>query len=173
MCRGFDWNLRVDGMEIIGDVPEKFQNVLQKINLKMASGGPESQGLMRFPNISLREMAPKDPEILSTRLKMSTVIPFKDTPFAVEVSATRVWKGMGVSEGSGVESWGVEFYGMHWEEAINHVNAGEVRKDWGEDLKYMWVGDEPSLNVRYKRFLRSILEVQQVLNEVDASSGKP
>ena len=81
----------------------------------------------------------------------------------VEVSVTRVWQGTQVQAEPDTH-WSIQFYGLHWDEAVNHIRAGDRAKDWGEGLRNVWTGAaEASLETRFREFLKEVLALQATL----------
>ncbi|KAI9171933.1 hypothetical protein HJFPF1_01424 [Paramyrothecium foliicola] len=162
----FDWSLRVDASEIVDRIPDDVLILLQKKIRVTTNDYNDDQGLLRFPQLSIYGPIPDNLRIFQSQIRMSTVMPIRDTPYAVEISTTRTWKNLEVNRDADAENWGAQAYGVHWDEAINYVKPGSIRRDWGDELKYMWPGKEPSLQRRYEDFLQCILEVQQALENV-------
>lgn len=98
-----------------------------------AGGSQATPAQLRPPLVSVTR--PGGDNVDEMTLKTSVVVPFKDTPF-VEVSVTQAWSQAKTNTKPDTW-WGLEFYGMHWDEAINHVNPGDRGKDWGAGLGNM------------------------------------
>lgn len=127
-----------------------------------------STSVIAIPNATLFKLNASHHLAVSTaRLKSSVIIPFKDTPYLIEVSVTRSWEG-GKIDSQPREEWEIEGYGAHWDEAINCVSTSETgRKDWGEDLRNGWTGRDQSLEARFGAFLRVMLEMQVILESFE------
>jgi hypothetical protein len=88
----------------------------------------------------------------------------------IEVHVTHEWKGFEVS-GEPEKTWGIQMFGIRWDEAVNTINPDTLRKDWGDDLENVWPGAEQTLHKRLEDFLFCIQEVQAVLDSVYLASG--
>lgn len=127
-------------------------------------------GILKVPNVNTSGLGDLQNEVGETRLKSSVLIPYKTTPYIIEVSVTKKWNKAQTREESET-TWGVELYASHWDESINYVCGGERRKDWGQGLNQMWPGDEPGLEPRFGGFLQTILEVQALLEDVPSEEA--
>lgn len=157
----YDWNLRVDAWDN-EEVPVEFKDLSQKLLLTVDSNQAGSD-LIRIPRVSTHKLGNVRDSIGQLRLKSSAIIPYKNTPYVIEVNVTKVWKGTCMADTPEI-TWGVEFYAAHWDESIMHISGGDHRKDWGQGLKHMWPGDEPCLESRFGEFLGTILEIQALLD---------
>lgn len=128
--------------------------------LKLTFDGEGSTGPMQPPRLVLK--GPGNDEVEETILKTSVVMPFGETPFLVEVSVSQAWSQM-MTHREPETWWGLEFYGLQWSEAMNNVNPGERRKDWGEGLRHIWPGGDASLEDRFFDFLEHVVMVQSAL----------
>lgn len=99
--------------------------------------------------------------IYLTRLKTSFIAEFQDSPYVLEISITQEWEGLKTSVKEKKIIWQMDFYGKHWDSAMNQVNPVDQRKDFGEGLKNIWVGTDPDLMKRFQIFLETFLKVQQ------------
>ncbi|KAH7326713.1 hypothetical protein B0I35DRAFT_142410 [Stachybotrys elegans] len=160
-----DWNLQVNaGVQL--DVPEHLQRLWQNIELRPMDGD-QATVFEEFasPEILVKPHIGSTNAIATTRLKMSAIIPFTDPRYAVQISVTRAWDGL--KQGNPRVTWGIEFYGSHWEEAINQVSNEDGRKDWGPGFKSLWPGHEEDLAQRIMRFAQYIVDVQKVFEGLD------
>ncbi|KAF7551713.1 hypothetical protein G7046_g7645 [Stylonectria norvegica] len=165
----FDWNLRIDAWEKGINIPLGFEGFEKKL---VVTPGKNSSRYIQIPQLSTLRLGDLMSRVSQTRLRSSVKITFKDTPYILEVSVTKVWNG-GRTTTEPEVSWGIEFYGVHWDEGINYVSAGERRKDWGEGLVNIWSGSDPSLGVRFGDFIRTVLQVQAVLNGAGSFAAAP
>ncbi|CAM1507334.1 Fc.00g069750.m01.CDS01 [Cosmosporella sp. VM-42] len=163
----YDWSFRVDAWEKVADLPPGFSGLPQRLSLSAprveGNGQPE---LLKFPRIQAW-LGDLESHVDQIRMTTAATIPYMDTPYVVEVNVGRVWKG-GRTTAEPEMSWGIELYAVHWEESINYVSTGGRKKDWGEGLQNIWAGDDPSLEARFGDFLRTVLEVQALLEDIDS-----
>jgi hypothetical protein len=94
-----------------------------------------------------------------------------ETPYVVEISITKSWKGSEVTASPTI-TWSVEFYGMHWNETINTASRDGRKKDWGNDMDKIWAGSDPSLESRLGDFLHCILRIQAALDDLVANQAQ-
>ncbi|POR35404.1 Uncharacterized protein TPAR_04429 [Tolypocladium paradoxum] len=164
-----DWNLQVESCDM-ASVPAELRNLAGGIVLIPDREGGDQPAALKPPRVVMTTRVGGD-KVDETWLKTSTLVPFKDTPFIVEISVTQAWSGLKTNT-TPETWWGVEFYGQHWDEAINHVSPGERRKDWGPGLQDIWLGRSPSLEERFMEFLEHVLEIQSALGGADFSAAK-
>lgn len=162
----YDWNLRVDTWENV-DTPARFKDLSKNLVL---IDDEQWKGILKVPSLNTSKLRELQAEVGRTSLKSSVIIPYKTTPYVIEVSVTKTWERACTLD-KPETTWGVELYASHWDESINHVCGGERRKDWGQGLKNIWPGDEPSLEPRFEGFLRTILEVQALLEGAQSSNA--
>ena len=160
--RKFDWNLTVKGSKDEREIPASFGAILQTTKLKYQ--GEENNASLTIPNVGFEKFDSSGSVVQTVFLKSSVVIPFKDTPYLVEISRISTYKD-GKTTKKPALSWCIEVYGAHWDDAINCVNATDgERKDWGEDLRIMWPGRYKTLEERFGAFLKAVLDIQSFLD---------
>ncbi|KAF7540644.1 hypothetical protein G7Z17_g12152 [Cylindrodendrum hubeiense] len=157
----YDWNLRVDAWDD-EDIPLAFKDLSQKLLLTVNSTQDLSD-LIRIPHISTHKLGDLRGHVGQLKLKTSATIPYKTTPYVIEISITKIWKGACTTDEPDI-TWGIEFYAAHWDESIMHVSGGDNRKDWGQGLENIWPGDEPGLESRFRQFVGTVLEMQALLD---------
>lgn len=155
----------------VDDVPQDWQALIQRISLRSQTDVGDGS-CPKLPRLVSTNPGHLKDKISKTRLKSSTIIPVQDQPYAVEVSITQEWKGLDVNSPPET-TWGVELYGMHWEETINMVGADGRRKDWGDDFVKIWPGSgacsgRKTLDARFAEFLGCILQVQAAVDGLDS-----
>ncbi|KAK7426856.1 hypothetical protein QQZ08_006602 [Neonectria magnoliae] len=160
----YDWNLRVDAWDDV-DIPAAFKNLPQELLLTV---NKDATGFLRIPYVDIVKLGDARSQIGQLRLKSSAIIPYKATPYVIEVSITKAWKDGNMKDNPDI-TWGIEFHAVHWDESINHVGGGDHRKDWGQGLKHVWPGNEPDLESRFGEFLETILEIQALLDEAHSN----
>ncbi|KAH7136603.1 hypothetical protein EDB81DRAFT_886707 [Dactylonectria macrodidyma] len=156
----YDWNLRVDAWDD-EDVPGELRDFFSKVKLTMNSTQVTSAAI-RIPHISTHKLGKARDTIGQLKLKSSATIPYKSTPYVIEVSVTKAWQGSCTTD-EPETTWGIEVYAAHWDESIMHTSGDDHRKDWGQGLKNMWPGDQPALEARFEEFLDAVLEIQALL----------
>lgn len=165
--RPLDWNFQVDSLGYQAVVPDDLLKLMQSIVL-IPNKADKGDGHSLCPPRLLNGQSAGG-QIDRTTLKTSIIVPFRNTPFVIEVSITQQWQGMKtVSEAD--TWWGLEFYCRGWDETINNVSPGERRKDWGPKLERIWPGIDQSLEERFTAFLEYIVEIQAALDDVDFKS---
>lgn len=165
MTRKLDWNIRVDSLEVTGNVPENLQELFAAISLEFEE--TQSRQLLASPRLSIKPSRSKQDfsVVKESRLRTSAIIPFKNSSHAVEISVMHTWKNCQTSL-EPETNWGIEFYGVHWDEAINRVSGAERRKDWGEEAINIWPGASPRLEERFREFLQEVLELHSALDQM-------
>lgn len=159
--RTHDWNIEANAWDAVDDVPASLEALLKRAQLKFDYIDSTPLTSLKFPRIEIPCAAIPGRQISETRLQTTAIIPYLDTPWVIEVSATRAWKGANTSAQPEVY-WGIQVHGAHWDGAINQVAVGERRKDWGEGFEYIWPGTG-TWEDRFGSFLESILEIQEAL----------
>lgn len=150
-------------------IPTELRNLVRGIVLIPDRAGGDQAVVLKPPRIVMSTRVGGD-KVDETLLKTSILVPFKDTPFIIEISVTQAWSGLKTN--TVPETWwGVEYYGQHWDEAMNHVSPGERRKDWGPGLQDIWLGRSPRLEERFMEFLEHVLEIQSALGAADLSAA--
>ncbi|KAM5356303.1 hypothetical protein ACJ41O_002949 [Fusarium nematophilum] len=160
----YDWNFRVDAWDKV-DVPVEFKDLAQKVWLV---SNTTEDALLNVPSINTAKLATLKDQIGEIRVKSSATIPYKDTPYVLEVNVTKALRGVRAGANP-VVTWGVELYAPHWDESANHISGG--RRDWGKGLENIWSDDGPDVKSRLGGFLRTILEVQAHLNRAHPNAA--
>jgi hypothetical protein len=138
--------------------------------LSQAKGG---EGLIDLPKLAPLGAARLAEKVVETSLKSSRTLHIADGQYVAEVNVTQKWKGFDVTSPPEFK-WGLEVYGVHWDEAVNSVGADGRRKDWGPRLVNIWPGSG-TLEERLRPFFHCILAIQGVLdalNALDAEEGE-
>ncbi|KAM4059362.1 hypothetical protein HRG_007780 [Hirsutella rhossiliensis] len=164
-----DWNLQVDSCESTASIPADLRGIMERLKLT-SQGAEDNKASMQSPRLVLTR--PGGDEVEETILKTSVLLPFRDTPFLVEISVSQAWPQM-MTHREPETWWGIEFYGKHWSEAINNVSPGERRKYWGEGLRNIWPGGDASLEDRFLEFLQHVVKIQAALGGVDWDANMP
>lgn len=126
--------------------------------------------ILTMPLFNLTRLIPLESKINKVKLKTLATIPYKDTPYVIQIGITKSSSSLRAPTGPEI-TWGVEFYAPHWDESINVVRGGDRRKDWGKGLENIWQDDGPDVNSRLKGFLQTVLEVQALLNSALPSAS--
>ncbi|KAK5987674.1 hypothetical protein PT974_11806 [Cladobotryum mycophilum] len=168
----FDWNLQVDSCENSDEIPSDVRELVEGMSLKIpVKEDREGQELV-IPRLAVFKPGNWDSKVSETQLKTSATIPFKNTPYVVDISITQKWKGLRPPM-EPETGWGIEIYGVHWDEAVNHVIPGERKKNWGRDMEHIWEGKgKEGVKTAFKGFIKTILEVQSVLDDMDLTEGR-
>ncbi|KAF4947219.1 hypothetical protein FGADI_10527 [Fusarium gaditjirri] len=158
-----DWNIRMDAWDKV-DVPTEFRDLAKRISVVFK---PDEGTILPFPKVNTSKLAIPDEQITEIQARSWAIIPFNESPYVLKINIIKTLKGSCTSGEQDV-TWGVELYAPHWEESVNHSSGG--RKDWGEGLENIWEeGDD--LQSRLGCFLRTIMEVQALLNRVHADTA--
>jgi hypothetical protein len=120
------------------------------------------QDTLKQPSIEPFSLGDFAKTVSETRLRTSAVVPWKATPYLVEIGITTIWNGVNLGLKPHIH-WDVQFYGSHWESAVNRSRSDMRRKDWGVDLCDVWVGEAKSLEGRLEGFVKEILDLQIML----------
>ncbi|CAH0047917.1 unnamed protein product [Clonostachys solani] len=168
--RQFDWNFEVHAGIIMDTAPKGMRTMIQNLPMSGAKTPDVSRHLI-FP--TLKKLRPNhiDKSVNETKLKSSILLPMIETPYVVEISITKSWKGSEVAAPPTI-TWSVEFYGMHWNETINTASRDGRKKDWGNDMDKIWAGSDPSLESRLGDFLHCILRIQAALDDLVANQAQ-
>lgn len=169
--RLFDWNLEVKAFENSETVPPELDNFIRKVHIQCREVDTTGNQLI-LPQLSKRGQPPIHTQVSETRMKNSIMMTLRDEQYVVEVSVTRTWNKVDFDK-SPDATWSIELYGKRWEEALNTVSSEGRRKDWGKDLVEVWPGSNPSLEGRFRDFLRCVLKVQACLDHVDFEVNQP
>ncbi|KAF4974506.1 hypothetical protein FZEAL_8602 [Fusarium zealandicum] len=162
----YDWSFRVDAWEKV-DTPTGFKELAQKVWL-VADANEDA--LFSVPHINTARLAMLDNEISQIRVKSSARVPYRETPYAIEVNVTKTLKGSH-TRGEPEITWGVELYAPHWDESVNHASGG--RKNWGKKMENIWWDEGPDVKSRLGGFFGTILEVQALLNRAGLDAASP
>ncbi|KAG5744679.1 hypothetical protein H9Q69_013799 [Fusarium xylarioides] len=158
-----DWNIRMDAWDKV-DVPTEFRDLAKRISVVFK---PDEGTILPLPNVNTSKLAIPDERFTEIQARSWAIIPFKESPYVLKINITKTLKGSRTI-GEQNSTWGVELYAPHWEESLNYSSRG--RKDWGEGLENIWEeGDD--LQSRLGCFLRTIMEVQALLNRVQADTA--
>ncbi|CAI6100013.1 unnamed protein product [Clonostachys chloroleuca] len=168
--RQFDWNFEVHAGNIMDTAPNGMRTMIQNLPMSGAKTPDVSRHLI-FP--TLKKLRPNhiDKSVNETKLKSSVLLPMIGTPYVIKISITKSWKGPEVTAAP-TTTWGIEFYGMHWNEIINTASRDGRKKDWGKDMDKIWAGSDPSLDSRLGDFLHCILRIQAALDDLVASRAQ-
>ncbi|KAL6887862.1 hypothetical protein GGI43DRAFT_426006 [Trichoderma evansii] len=157
----FDWSLHAETWGY-KSVPEDLLELLKTLKHEDIYDTNVDNNVLA-PSRVVVTKDPKDwkDKIHLTRLKTSFIAEFQDSPYVLEISMTQEWEGLRTRAPEKKIIWQMEFYGKHWDSEMNQVNPLDLRKDFGEGLKNIWVGTDPDLWVRFSSFLQDFLKVQQ------------
>ncbi|KAK0383324.1 hypothetical protein NLU13_9237 [Sarocladium strictum] len=164
VCPDFthDWNLSIRSSEH-KNVSKIDDKLVMKLSFRPAQRfGP--QDVLKQPSIEPFTLGKFGNKVTETRLRTSAIVPWKTTPYLVEIGVTTVWKGINL----GIQPrvfWDVQVYGNHWESAVNRVRSDIRRKDWGPDMCDVWTGEEKTMTGRMEGFVKEMLGIQAVLEE--------
>ena len=168
MSRQFDWNLRVSAWDRVIDMSPDIQALIQVVSLHFQAKGGED--LVDLPKLAPLRPARLAEKVVETSLKSSRMLRIADGQYVAEVNVTQRWKGFDVTSPPEF-TWGLEVYGVHWDEAVNSVGADGRRKDWGPRLVHIWPGSG-TLEERLRPLFHCILEIQGVLDALDAEEDE-
>ena len=153
-----DWNLRVDSYKMVQDVPEKFNALISAFELQH---GPEQY----LPRLLLRYVPAGIADIESVELKALAKLPCGETPYEVEMAVTQRWTKLPIIGEPQTVTWGVALAGIHWDEALNSTFSEAQRRDWGDDFRTIWPGEQ-GLEGRLEEFLACVFSIQDALDLV-------
>lgn len=135
---------------------------MKSIMLVPDKSGPSHASSPTAPKIHVMHPSAKVDE---TMLKTSVAVPFRNTPYLVEVAVTQVWTGMKTASEADTW-WGIEFYGQGWDEAVNTIKPDERRKNWGKGFEAVWPGGG-AWESRFMEFIEHVLAIQSAVEDVD------
>ncbi|GAB0134888.1 hypothetical protein EsDP_00003242 [Epichloe bromicola] len=157
--REYDWYLRVDSGHTVQPIPTQILSLVNSIIIT-SDGHKESteEAFLQKPiNIRINNPQLWKGKVDDIQVCTNVAIPFRDTPYVMEVSINRLWKG--VDTQTSPQSWqSLGFYGVHWAAELNCTNANGTRKDWGANQRDVWRGSAPSAEGQFKEFICYVLE---------------
>ncbi|KAK6443822.1 hypothetical protein FP744_10000070 [Trichoderma asperellum] len=155
-----DWSLHAEtwGYE---SVPNDLLELLKTLRHNIRYNEDENNFLLPSQVVVTKDPRDWKDQIYLTRLKTSFIAEFQDSPYVLEISMTQEWQGLKTRAPEQKVIWQMDFYGKHWDSAMNQVNPVDQRKDFGEGLRNIWVGTDPDILNRFSEFLESFLKVQQ------------
>ncbi|KAM0259541.1 hypothetical protein ACHAQJ_003267 [Trichoderma viride] len=160
----YDWSLHAETYGY-SSVPADLQELIKGIEHRPATYEENDAHFLRPSEvIVVKKPAQWKYRVSQTRLKTSFIAEFRDSPYMLEISITQEWEGLRTDTTPEETIWQVEFYGKHWDSAMNQINPVDQRKDWGEGLKNVWIGTDPDLMERFSNFLRVLVQVQRQLD---------
>ncbi|RCI11553.1 hypothetical protein L249_7349 [Ophiocordyceps polyrhachis-furcata BCC 54312] len=162
-----DWNLQVDRCEPMHNVPDMLRKVMDNISLT-ERGRDDDSSLLQPPRVEIKPQ-PGSEEIESTVVKTSVILPFRTTKFVIEVSITQSWNRM-TTNSEPDTCWGVEMYGLHWEETLEGISSREQRDDWNAVMRSLWPSESQDLDAGFLCFLEHVVEVQSALSALELDS---
>ncbi|RDA90528.1 hypothetical protein CP533_4144 [Ophiocordyceps camponoti-saundersi (nom. inval.)] len=162
-----DWNLQVDRCEPVGQFPATLRKVMEGISL-FERGGDDESLPFQPPRVEVTPQ-PGSGEVESTVLKTSVMLPFRNTKYVIEVSVSQTWSRM-KTDSEPETRWGIEFYGLHWEETLEGISSHEQRDDWNEVMRSLWPSGEQNTEAGFLNFLEHVIEVQSALAALELDS---
>ncbi|KAG5930592.1 hypothetical protein E4U53_002209 [Claviceps sorghi] len=105
-------------------------------------------------------------EVDEILLKSTVAIPFRDTPYVMDVSIHRVWKGVDTRAHPDQKWLSLAFHGVHWAADLNLLNAANTRKDWGLHQMLVWRGSAQSAEGQFGQFVSYVLEALSALDGI-------
>ncbi|PFH63346.1 hypothetical protein XA68_13803 [Ophiocordyceps unilateralis] len=165
-----DWNLQVDVFEPISEKTEKeFRNVINVMEgIKLLRRHGDDESPLQPPRVVVTPRPGSD-EVDETVLKTSVILPFKSTRYVVEVSVSQTWNRM-ETQSDPETRWGVEFYGLHWEETLEGISPQGQRDDWGAVVRTLWPSGGGDAETGFLSFLEDVAEVQSALTALSLDS---
>ncbi|KAK1241597.1 hypothetical protein MKX08_001571 [Trichoderma sp. CBMAI-0020] len=159
----FDWRLHAETWNY-ESVPKELLRLLETLKLRNGYNEDETNFLQPSAVVVTKDPRHWNHDIYLTRLKTSFIAEFQDSPYVLEIGINQEWEGLNTRAPESKINWQMEFYGKHWDSAMNQVNPVDQRKDFGEGLKNIWVGSDPDLEKRFGNFLEVFLKVQHQVN---------
>ncbi|KAG5980030.1 hypothetical protein E4U55_004463 [Claviceps digitariae] len=99
-------------------------------------------------------------------LKSTVSIPFRDTPYVMDISVHRLWEGVD-THAYPHQSWqSVGFHGIHWAAELGMVNKTGTRKDWGVHQRHVWRGSANTAEGQFEEFVSYVLEGLSALDGI-------
>lgn len=149
------------------ELPPGFDVLNKKLilaNRKAIDDDDEARRVIQLPLLDTSRLDELGNRIDEIRLKSSVLISHLSSALVIEISITQVWVRGKIKEGPDWGFWGIEVYGLNWDECMNHTGAGELRRDWGEGLINVWPEpDSHPFEARFGTFIRNILRIQNLL----------
>ncbi|KAG6006288.1 hypothetical protein E4U21_007170 [Claviceps maximensis] len=156
--RKYDWCFRVDSGTNLPISPQ-ISHLVNSIVVSCDTHETSTTAFLQNPV----EIKIKNPQLLKEKvdqilLKSTVAIPFRDTPYAMNVSLHRLWQGID-TQAYPHQSWqSLGFHGIHWAAEVNSVNATSTRKDWGTHQKNVWRGSADTAEGQFEEFVSYVLE---------------
>ncbi|KAG6033299.1 hypothetical protein E4U41_006947 [Claviceps citrina] len=167
--RKYDWCFRLDSgknLPISAQISQLINSIVVNSDTHDISTG---QAFLQNPvNIEI-----KDPQLWTRKvdrilLRSTVAIPFRDTPYVMDVSLNRVWQGVD-TQAYPHQSWqSLGFHGVHWAAELNSVNATDTRRVWGAHQRDVWRGSAKTAEGQFKEFICYVLEAMSALDGVQS-----
>ncbi|RGP73639.1 hypothetical protein FLONG3_6289 [Fusarium longipes] len=161
----YDWNFRMDAWEQV-EVPPEFEDLPKKVSITLK---PDDDIFLPIPKVETAKLATLGEQITEICVRSWAIVPFGESNYEVKIDVAKTLKGHRAA-GEPEITWGIELHAPHWEESVNYANGG--RKDWGKELENIWT-EGNDLKSRLGYFMRTVLEVQALLNRADAGDTLP
>ncbi|PHH80264.1 hypothetical protein CDD80_2287 [Ophiocordyceps camponoti-rufipedis] len=167
-----DWNLQVDVCQPIGKTGDRdeFKTMSELMQgIRLVKRLEDDESLLQPPRVVVKRLPGSD-QIEETVLKTSVLLPFKSTRYVVEVSISHTWARM-ETEAVPQMRWGIEFYGLHWEETLEGSGPQGQRDDWGAVVRTLWPSSGEGVEAGFLNFLEDIAEIQSALAALSLDSS--
>lgn len=167
-----DWNIQVDSGEATTNIPAPYRDLMSRTVLKPAEDEESKETVfqsfrVRVPQCSLSK------EIEETVLKTSIIMPLKDTRLLIEVNVSQAWNHTETQKDPEIW-WGIELYGVHWDESMHSSTQRKPRGDSRAILETLWPDKSgATLEGGFQQFLGHIIEVQSALGASGLDSKMP
>ncbi|KAH0596451.1 hypothetical protein MHUMG1_05568 [Metarhizium humberi] len=161
--RKYDWALQVDSDLLVQPIPELIECLLKDI-VVCTEGPPKNPADLehRCVNINVKNPDKWIGKLSEIGTKSSALIPFRDTPFVVEISRNFAWRDVNTKEA--LHSWtGIQILGRHWEDSLNYKSMHESKKDWGPHQSHIWAGSGETAEDQFAGFVCHVLEILSAL----------
>ena len=171
--RAYDWGIRVEAIHDASHSLEVAQALKNMCSLSMDGKARSVLGkaIISPPKLSVRPGSVKLKELVDKmRLETSTLIPYQDTAYIIEINICQTWDGFNTST-SPDTTWTIQFYNPNWDILLNTIHPDGRGKDWGDDLSAIWPGAEETLKHRFGEFVRHILNIQATLSDPEDVVG--
>ncbi|KAG5926492.1 hypothetical protein E4U42_003266 [Claviceps africana] len=156
--RKYDWCFRVDS-SINLPIDPLASRLVKNIVINCDTHETSATTFLQNPaHVEIKDSHLFKGEVDQILLQSAVAIPFRDTPYVMDVSLYRVWKGVDTRAHPHQKWLSLVFHGVHWAAELNSVNANNTRKDWGVDQRHVWRGSAQTAEGQFEEFVSHVLE---------------
>lgn len=158
-ARDYDWNLQVNGLAP-QETPKELAKALSGVRFR--PGHSPTRSPLQLPRPLPLRLGTYESSVSEVRLRKTVTVPWRNTPYLLDISAIRAWKG-DETAAQGHSYWNLQFYGIHWDDAINSMNCQISSTDSQGDPPNMWRREEEDGREKFSDFVQEVFALQSLL----------